>query len=92
MIYPYIRVKPHVNILFPCRPGYVLTSVEGRVAVEYFDNSPEVQSKRYAFKVRTYCRQARLPTCLRPDSPPHHVPRLYGVLCSATACRTRCTP
>lgn len=32
--------------------GYVLTSVEGRVAVEYFDNSPEVQAKRYAFKVR----------------------------------------
>lgn len=32
-------------------PGYVLASVEGRVAVEYFDNSPEAQAKRYAFKV-----------------------------------------
>jgi hypothetical protein len=29
----------------------VLASVEGRVAVEYFDNSAEAQSKRYAFKV-----------------------------------------
>jgi hypothetical protein len=28
----------------------VLSSVEGRVAVEYFDPSPEAQSKKYAFK------------------------------------------
>lgn len=30
--------------------GYVLSSIEGRVAVEYFDPSPEVQKKKYAFK------------------------------------------
>lgn len=37
--------------------GYVLASVEGRVAVEYFDNSPAAQAKRYAFKVRTERRR-----------------------------------
>lgn len=30
--------------------GYVLSSIEGRVAVEYFDQNPEVQKKKYAFK------------------------------------------
>ncbi|XP_037089170.1 mitotic checkpoint protein BUB3-like [Pollicipes pollicipes] len=35
---------------FPNKLGYVLSSIEGRVAVEYFDPSPEVQKKKYAFK------------------------------------------
>lgn len=30
--------------------GYVLGSIEGRVAVEYLDTNPEVQKKKYAFK------------------------------------------
>lgn len=30
--------------------AYVLSSIEGRVAVEYLDPSPEVQKKKYAFK------------------------------------------
>lgn len=30
--------------------GYVLSSIEGRVAVEFFDPSPEIQKKKYAFK------------------------------------------
>ena len=30
--------------------GYAMGSVEGRVAVEYFDADPNVQKKRYAFK------------------------------------------
>lgn len=30
--------------------GYVLSSIEGRVAVEYLDPSPEIQKKKYAFK------------------------------------------
>jgi len=30
--------------------GYAMGSVEGRVAVEYFDPKPEAQEKRYAFK------------------------------------------
>ncbi|CAH7681490.1 WD40-repeat-containing domain protein [Phakopsora pachyrhizi] len=36
-----------------CMPngsGYASSSIEGRIAVEFFDQSPEVQSKKYAFK------------------------------------------
>ena len=32
------------------RAGYATASVEGRIAVEYFDPKPEVQEKKYAFK------------------------------------------
>lgn len=35
---------------FPDKTGYALSSIEGRVAVEYLDPSPEVQKKKYAFK------------------------------------------
>ena len=35
---------------FPNKQGYVLSSIEGRVAVEYLDPSPEVQKRKYAFK------------------------------------------
>jgi len=35
---------------FPNQQGYVLSSIEGRVAVEYIDPSPEIQKKKYAFK------------------------------------------
>lgn len=35
---------------FPNKQGYVLSSIEGRVAVEYLDPSSEVQKKKYAFK------------------------------------------
>lgn len=35
---------------FPNKQGFVLSSIEGRVAVEYLDTSPEVQKKKYAFK------------------------------------------
>lgn len=30
--------------------GYLLSSIEGRASVEYFDPSPEAQSRKYAFK------------------------------------------
>lgn len=30
--------------------GFAVGSIEGRVAVEYFDPSPEAQVKKYAFK------------------------------------------
>lgn len=36
--------------VFPNKQAYVLSSIEGRVAVEYLDPSPEVQKKKYAFK------------------------------------------
>jgi len=35
---------------FPDNTGYALSSIEGRVAVEYFDPAPEVQALKYAFK------------------------------------------
>jgi len=35
---------------FPDGTGYALSSIEGRVAMEYFDPSPDVQSRKYAFK------------------------------------------
>jgi cell cycle arrest protein BUB3 len=30
--------------------GFAMTSVEGRIAFEYYDPSPEIQAKKYAFK------------------------------------------
>ena len=33
-----------------CVIGYATGSVEGRIAVEYFDQSPAVQAQKYAFK------------------------------------------
>ncbi len=35
---------------YPNGTGYALSSTEGRVAMEYFDNSEQVQTKKYAFK------------------------------------------
>ncbi len=30
--------------------GFAISSVEGRIALEYFDPSPAVQNMKYAFK------------------------------------------
>lgn len=35
---------------FPNRQGFAVSSIEGRVAFEYFDPNPEIQRKKYAFK------------------------------------------
>lgn len=35
--------------------GYAVSSVEGRVAIEYFDNSETAQAKKFAFK----CHRAK---------------------------------
>jgi len=35
---------------YPNGTGYALSSIEGRVAMEYFDNIEQVQSRKYAFK------------------------------------------
>jgi cell cycle arrest protein BUB3 len=43
---------------FPDQRGYVVSSIEGRVAVEYLDPSPEIQKQRYAFK----CHRNKDPT------------------------------
>ncbi|CAH6793234.1 Bub3 [Phodopus roborovskii] len=47
-----MRLKyQHTGAVLDCAfYGYVLSSIEGRVAVEYLDPSPEVQKKKYAFK------------------------------------------
>jgi len=34
--------------------GYALSSTEGRVAMEYFDPSPQIQAKKYAFKCHRF--------------------------------------
>ena len=34
----------------PSDDGYAIGSIEGRVAVEWFDPSPEIQNRKYAFK------------------------------------------
>lgn len=41
--------------IFPNKEGYVMSSIEGRVAVEYFDPDPEVQKRKFAFK----CHRAK---------------------------------
>lgn len=35
---------------FPDGKGFAISSIEGRVAIEYFDLDPKVQEQRYAFK------------------------------------------
>merc|ERR1711953_515985 len=35
---------------FPNKSGYVVSSMEGREAVEYLETSAEAQKKKYAFK------------------------------------------
>jgi len=42
--------SPYISFSVIVRQAYVLSSIEGRVAVEYLDTSPEVQKKKYAFK------------------------------------------
>ncbi|XP_055319819.1 mitotic checkpoint protein BUB3 [Sitodiplosis mosellana] len=36
--------------IFPNKDGFVMSSIEGRVAVEYFDLDAEVQKRKFAFK------------------------------------------
>ncbi|TPP63665.1 Mitotic checkpoint protein BUB3 [Fasciola gigantica] len=45
-----LRYQTRCIRCFPNGQGYILGSIEGRIAVEMFDPSPEVQKKKYAFK------------------------------------------
>lgn len=36
--------------IFPSKEGYVMSSIEGRVAVDYFSSDPEIQKRKFAFK------------------------------------------
>jgi hypothetical protein len=64
--------------------GYVLSSVEGRVAVEYFDPSPEAQSKKYAFKCH---RQGDL---VYPVNAMSFHP-VYGTFATGMCCLLQCS-
>lgn len=57
---------------FPSGEGYVCTSVEGRVAVDFVDHSEEAQSRKYAFK----CHRS-------PVSEQEDVERVYPVNAAA---------
>jgi cell cycle arrest protein BUB3 len=45
-----VCIMQRVAILLYISKGYVCGSIEGRVAVEFFDPAPEAQAKKYAFK------------------------------------------
>ncbi|GAA55215.1 cell cycle arrest protein BUB3 [Clonorchis sinensis] len=45
-----LRYQTRCIRCFPNGQGYILGSIEGRIAVEMFDPSPEAQKKKYAFK------------------------------------------
>lgn len=50
-----LKCQTRVVASYPDGRGYALGSVEGRVAMEYFDPSPQGQAAKYAFKVRRAC-------------------------------------
>lgn len=45
-----LRYQTRCIRCFPNKQGFALSSIEGRVAVEYFDMNSEIQKKKYAFK------------------------------------------
>ncbi|CAG7849792.1 Mitotic checkpoint protein BUB3.2 AltName: Full=Protein BUDDING UNINHIBITED BY BENZYMIDAZOL 3.2 [Serendipita indica DSM 11827] len=45
-----LRFMTRALACMPSGEGFAIASIEGRVAVEYFDMSPAVQAKKYAFK------------------------------------------
>jgi len=57
--------------IFTDGTGYALSSIEGRVAIEFFDPSPHIQKKKYAFK------------CHRKVDPVTKQSTLYPVNCIA---------
>ncbi|CAI4222625.1 unnamed protein product [Auanema sp. JU1783] len=45
-----LKYQTRALAFFPSGDAFVVSSIEGRVAVEYIDQAPEVQKKKYAFK------------------------------------------
>ncbi|KTW27123.1 uncharacterized protein T551_03117 [Pneumocystis jirovecii RU7] len=45
-----LKFMTRVVKCIPNEQGYVTSSIEGRISVEFFDPSPESQAKKYAFK------------------------------------------
>jgi cell cycle arrest protein BUB3 len=62
---------------FPDGLGYITTSIEGRVAVEFFDPSPEAQAQKYAFKSHKIVDKAYKEVCTTPINAVAFHPR-YG--------------
>ncbi len=78
---------------FPDATGYALSSIEGRVAIEYFNPATELQSLKYAFKCRererveASCEQGSVLSKFSYSPPTaasrHEQPRQYGSSSSA---------
>ncbi|KAI9809210.1 MAG: hypothetical protein M1825_002501 [Sarcosagium campestre] len=66
-IEPWQRREPSLKFMtraVACMPngeGYASSSIEGRVAVEWFDPSPESQARKYAFKCHRQPVTSHLP-------------------------------
>lgn len=45
-----LKLQIHDLKSFPNEEGFAIASIDGRVSIEYFDPSPEVQDLKYAFK------------------------------------------
>jgi cell cycle arrest protein BUB3 len=45
-----LRFQTRCIKIYPDGTGFAVSSIEGRVAMEYFDQAPEVQKNKYAFK------------------------------------------
>ncbi|KHJ84164.1 nucleoporin GLE2 family protein [Oesophagostomum dentatum] len=45
-----LKYQTRAAAFFPTGDAFVVSSIEGRVAIEYVDPSPEEQKKKYAFK------------------------------------------
>lgn len=52
-----VREATRCVAMMPSGAGFTLGSVDGRVAVEYMDASPEAQARRYAFKAHRTVEQ-----------------------------------
>eukprot|EP00727_Mastigamoeba_balamuthi_P002483 m51a1_g12231 putative mitotic checkpoint protein BUB3 (333) ;mRNA; r:78625-79997 len=45
-----LKFQTRVIACYPDSTGFAIGSIEGRIAMEYFDMAPEVQAQKYAFK------------------------------------------
>ena len=53
-----LKYQTRVVTCYPNGAGYAMSSVEGRVAIEYFDLDPHAQKNKYAFR----CHRSKDPT------------------------------
>jgi cell cycle arrest protein BUB3 len=53
-----LKYQTRVVTCYPNGTGYAMSSVEGRVAIEYFNLEPHIQKNKYAFR----CHRSKNPT------------------------------